>query len=174
MAGILLFIILSVPILAISWDSLLHPRTHGFYRFFAFEAILALILINRGYWFSQPFSAFQILSWLLLLASIILAIHSFWLLRRIGRPQGRIENTTLLVASGTYRYIRHPRYASLLLFAAGAFLKHPSPAGIGLLVGIIALLIATAKVEEGENLKRFGTVYAEYMKNTRLMIPFLY
>ncbi len=174
MTGILLFLLFSIPILVLSWESLRRPRTHGFYRFFAFEAILALVLANREYWFQQPFSALQILSWLFLLASIVLAIHSFWLLRRIGRPQGGIENTTLLVASGAYRYIRHPLYASLVLFAAGAFLKHPSLTGIGLLVGIIALLIATAKVEEGENLKRFGAEYAEYMENTRLIIPFVY
>lgn len=174
MSSLLLFLLCSLPILALSWGSLLHPRTHGFYRFFAFEAILVLVLTNLAYWFRQPFSPLQLLSWLLLLASLLLAAHSFWLLRRVGKPQGRIENTAVLVASGAYHYIRHPLYASLLLFALGAFLKHPSPAGIGLLPGIVAFLIATAKVEEGENLRRFGTLYADYMKATRMFIPFLY
>lgn len=35
-------------------------------------------------------------------------------------------------------------------------------------------LVATAKVEETENLNRFGVDYADYMKKTRLFIPFLF
>ena len=35
------------------------------------------------------------------------------------------ENTVKLVEVGLYRFIRHPMYASLLLLAWGAFLKHP-------------------------------------------------
>jgi protein-S-isoprenylcysteine O-methyltransferase Ste14 len=35
-------------------------------------------------------------------------------------------------------------------------------------------LLATAKVEESENVRYFGTAYAEYMKRTKMFIPFLF
>jgi hypothetical protein len=41
----------SLLIAAISWSSLCHPRSHGFYRFFAWEAILALFVQNMSFWF---------------------------------------------------------------------------------------------------------------------------
>jgi len=34
-------------------------------------------------------------------------------------------------------------------------------------------LVATARAEESENLQKFGTEYAEYMKKTRMFVPFL-
>jgi protein-S-isoprenylcysteine O-methyltransferase Ste14 len=37
-----------------------------------------------------------------------------------------------------------------------------------------AFLIATAKVEETENLEKFGSDYAVYMKTTKMFIPFLF
>jgi len=124
-----LFLLASVPIVRLSWPSLRNPRSHGFFRCFAFECLLALALLNIGVWFSAPWSPLQIMSWLLLLASAFLALHGFGLLRKIGRPNGSIEATTVLVTSGAYKYIRHPLYASLLSFGCGVFLKGPSACG---------------------------------------------
>jgi protein-S-isoprenylcysteine O-methyltransferase Ste14 len=111
---------------------------------------------------------------LLLIASLILAVHGFHLLRIIGRPEGEIEDTTTLVMLGAYKYVRHPLYASLLLLGWGAFFKDPSlPAGV-LILATCAFLTATARVEEAENLDKFGADYAAYMKTTRMFIPFLF
>jgi protein-S-isoprenylcysteine O-methyltransferase Ste14 len=167
------FAVVSGLIVHVSWDSLRNLRSHGFFRFFAFESILVLILLNLGHWFRDPFSTRQIVSWLLLLASLILAVHGFHLLRIIGRPEGEIESTTTLVMLGAYRYIRHPLYASLLLLGWGAFFKDPSlPAGVSTLA-TCAFLTATAKAEEAENLDKFGADYAAYVKATKMFIPFL-
>ncbi len=65
--------------------------------------------------FRDPFSALQIVSWLLLRPSLILAVHGFHLLRVMGRPEGEIEDTATLLMFGAYKYIRHPLYAFLLL-----------------------------------------------------------
>jgi protein-S-isoprenylcysteine O-methyltransferase Ste14 len=176
------FVGFSAGIVLLSWRSFRDRRSHGFYRFFAFEAILALILLNTAFWFNQPFSIRQILSWSLLLISLLLAIHGFWLLRQIGKPDAsiddprrlNIEKTTQLVKVGAYRYIRHPLYTSLLCLAWGAFLKHPSLAGAGL--GLIATLAlyATSRAEETENLKQFGAEYEEYMGQTKMFVPFVF
>ena len=85
-----------------------------------------------------------------------------------------IEKTTRLVTTGAFRYIRHPLYSSLLLLAWGVFFKNPSWAGICLALGATAFLVATAMVEEAENLLYFGPVYREYMRRTKMFIPYLF
>lgn len=156
------------------WASLKEGRFHGFYRFFAFESILALVLLNAGSWFANPFSPLQLVSWLLLASSIFFAAYGFLQLKKIGKPQGQMENTTVLITRGLHKYIRHPMYLSLVLIAAGAFLKKPSLAGAALTLVNFASVIATAKVEEKEMLARFGDDYAAYMKKTKMFIPFLF
>ncbi|MGA2169610.1 MAG: isoprenylcysteine carboxylmethyltransferase family protein [Terracidiphilus sp.] len=183
MLRVALFFAASAAILPLSWRSLKDWRTHGFYRFFAFELLLALILINAPMWFRNPLSVRQLVSWLLGAVSIGLAIEGFRLLRVIGRPRPiaaptanlPFENTTTLVTIGAYRWIRHPLYASLLALAWGAYLKSPLGAGsVALTLGASGFLLATAMAEERENLKRFGAAYADYMENTRRFIPFLF
>lgn len=151
-----------------------NPRSHGFYRFFTFESLLALILLNLVYWLREPFSAMQIISWLLLTLSSVLAVQGFYLLYVSGKPVGGFEHTTTLVKRGVYKYIRHPLYASLLWLGWGVFFKDPSLIGGILVLAVSASLIATAKAEEAENLRRFGADYASYMKSTRRFIPFLF
>jgi protein-S-isoprenylcysteine O-methyltransferase Ste14 len=41
-------------------------------------------------------------------------------------------------------------------------------------VAISAFITAAAKVEERENLRKFGADYAEYMKSTKMFIPFVF
>ena len=178
----LAFLVGTVAIAILSRGSLASWRNHGFFRFFAFEAILALVLVNVDGWFADPLAARQIVSWLLLLASILLAVHGFSLLHRMGRPDRRIrdstrlgvEKTTHLVSAGAYRYIRHPLYASLLCFGWGTFLKQPSWLGLALVAITTVALYLTARVEETENLQHFGGEYADYVRQTRMFVPFVF
>lgn len=166
-----LFSILSIILLVFTLG---RPHRHRFYRFFAFECLLALILLNAESWFQNPLSAIQLLSWLTLAGSLILALHGFRLLRRVGVPDEDWENTTHLVTVGAYRYIRHPLYCSLLLLGLGAYLKDPSSIlGLALLLILFACLYATARVEEVDNLKRFGEAYRAYQAETKMFIPYL-
>lgn len=170
----IIFIAASIGILIISFPSLKSTKLHGFYRFFAFESIIGLILLNAEIWFSDPFSPLQIISWILLICSIIFVIVGFYLLRVIGKPQGNFENTTNLVKIGAYKYIRHPLYASLLFGCWGAFLKD-----VTIYTGALALIatlaiVATAIVEEKENLNKFGDEYIKYRKDTKMFVPFLF
>lgn len=182
MLKLIIFGIVSAGFISVSWASLRNPRLHGFFRFFAFESILVLILLNMEHWFSDPFSVLQVVSWLLLISSLILAVHGFYLLRIIGKPKHPIENsttlafenTTTLVMLGAYKYIRHPLYASLLCLGWGVFFKDPSLLSSMVVLVASTFLIATAKAEETENIQRFGENYALYMKATKMFIPFLF
>jgi protein-S-isoprenylcysteine O-methyltransferase Ste14 len=171
---LILFLALSIPVIYISWLHFRNLRSHGFYRFFVFESDLLLVLLQVEFWFADPFTPLHLISWCLLAASLFLALHSFYLLRKIGKPNGQFEATTQLVIVGAYHYIRHPLYASLLFLAWGAFLKHPTW-GTGLLVLINFLAcVVTAKVEEAESLEKFGDQYKVYMQSTKMFIPYLF
>ncbi|WP_459873537.1 methyltransferase family protein, partial [Endothiovibrio diazotrophicus] len=154
-----LFFVLSIPIVWWSRRSLLHPSSHGFPRFFAFEAILALVILNAPYWFSDPFGIQQLASWLLLAFSIVLVVWGVVLLRQRGKtrptaadsPQFEWENTERLVTTGIYRHIRHPMYSSLLFLAWGALLKSPTPTTFLLTAIATVALWFTARAEEAEN-----------------------
>jgi protein-S-isoprenylcysteine O-methyltransferase Ste14 len=172
--SLLIFILGTCVIIVLTWRlSIPTKRYHGFYRFFSFECILLLAILNIPAWFINPLAWNQMLSWLFLLASLFLAIQGFILLRVVGKPKGDFENTSVLVETGAYRYIRHPLYASLLALGTGVFLKDVTMAtGILALVNALALA-ATAKVEEEEMLAKFGAEYAGYVKRTKMFIPFI-
>jgi len=174
MFRLIVFVVVSAGIVFRSWKSLYKWRSHGFFRFFAFEAILVLILLNLGYWFREPFSVLQIISWLLLLASIVLVVLGFYLLHTVGRPEGEFEDTTVLVRRSAYKYIRHPLYSSLLLLTWGVFFKDISLLSASLAIVASGFLVATSRAEEKENLQKFGDDYASYMKTTKMFIPFLF
>jgi protein-S-isoprenylcysteine O-methyltransferase Ste14 len=161
--------------------SLLVPHSHGFYRFFAFELLVGLMLLNAPDWFRDPFSTPQLASWVLLIASTGLTIESFRLFLKVGKPARGVghetnvwvENTTTLVTIGIYRWIRHPMYASLIGLGWGVFLKHPGWLGFGLALGTTGCLVATSVAEERENLTRFGAAYSSYLKNTKRFVPYV-
>lgn len=168
----IIFLIGTVAIIVFSWRfSIRARRYHGIARFFAFESILALLLLNGRYWLRQPLSWTQILSWLFLFASIPPVILGTGLLLRVGKPAGQLENTTRLVTSGIYRWIRHPLYLSIGLVGLGVFLKNVTLQTAFLAVFVAAAVNVTALVEEGEMKARFGEVYADYMKTTKRFIP---
>lgn len=170
---ILIFVVVSIgfiPLTRISW---LEDRRRGVFRFLAWEAILVLVLLNSADWFNDPFSPFQILSWLMLFGSLFLAVEGFRLLRSFGKTTGGIDGTTTLVAVGVYHYIRHPLYASLLLVGLGAFLKRPSVIGGFISLALVVFLTLTARIEETENKHKFGEDYGDYMRRTKMFIPFL-
>lgn len=83
------------------------------------------------------------------------------------------EKTTTLITTGIFHYIRHPMYSSLLWLAWGVFFKHPDwPGGILALAASLFLIIA-ARVEEAESIRFFGAPYQDYIKQTKMFVPFL-
>jgi len=176
------FLLATAGLAYVSRASLRQPWSHGFYRFFAWEAILALALLNIEVWFHAPLSWHQIISWLLLIVSGFLVIRGVQLLRKTGKqdsqrddsPMLQFEKTTALVTTGAYRYIRHPLYSSLLFLAWGIFFKSPSWIGGGLALSATLFLVATARAEEAEDVRFFGPAYEEYIKQTRMFIPYLF
>jgi protein-S-isoprenylcysteine O-methyltransferase Ste14 len=161
-------------IVLFSWFlSIKYKRYHGIARFFAFESIFILVMLNYKIWFLNPFSLRQVVSWILLILSAYIVIAGYLLLKRKGKPSVNFENTSLLVRSGIYGYIRHPLYLSVFLFGTGVMLKDPGP--VQLVLGVIntVAIWITSRIEEGEMVEKFGDEYRTYMKETKMFIPYL-
>ncbi len=179
---ILIFIIATAIIAFVSRKSLLNIHSHVFFRFFAFESIIILFLLNVDNWFVSPLSPNQKISWIMLFGSIIFVVEGFRLLRVKGLPDDlrhgedlfKMEKTTRLVTEGIYSYIRHPLYSSLLLLAWGIFFKSVSTLGFFLVISTSLFLTLTAKIEEKENCKYFGNEYESYIRRTKMFIPFIW
>ena len=123
----------------------------------------------------------QVFSWVFLSISVYLVISGVVQLKKSGKPaKGRedkqlyqFEKTSELTDQGIYKYIRHPLYSSLLFLTWGIFLKNTT-----LLLLCIALLSSvflylTAKADEKECIRFFGHKYAEYMKRSKMFVPFV-
>jgi len=179
---VIIFALASVGIVWVSRPVLRDYHSHGFYRFLAWETILVLFLINVNYWFFEPFGIGQIFSWIFLIISLVLIVRGVQLFREKGKIDNErndlrlvgIEKTTVLVTTEIYQYIRHPFYCSLLFLGWGIFLKHVSWVGILLAAIITILLTITAKIEEVENVRFFGAAYQDYMKQTKMFVPFIF
>ncbi|MFC5303451.1 methyltransferase family protein [Azospira restricta] len=182
MAAALVFLAGSTLLAWFSRKPLRRPGSHGFYRFFAWECILALAVVNHTPWGSARLSPLQLVSWTLLAASVgLVAVGAATLLRRGGADTARDdaalyawEKTGTLVTGGIFAYIRHPMYASLLALTWGFFFQLPNWPAAGIAVAGSVLLYVTARRDEQECRAHFGAAYDAYRQRTRMFVPFLF
>ena len=141
--------------------SIKDKRYHGISRFISFESIIILVLLNYPVWFKEPFAWYQVISWVLLAGSLLVAFFGFYLFYHYGKPDDGMEETTVLITSGLYRYIRHPLYAGVWLTLIG------TPFALGSWFALIptilcmGLLLVRIKYEE-EMLIKGMEGYKEY------------
>ncbi|MFC2137567.1 methyltransferase family protein [Bacteroidota bacterium] len=181
MKQLIIFGIFSIPVIIFSWKSLFDIKSHGFYRFISWECIVWLFSVNYKYWFIDPLSINQIISWVFLIVSAYLVIVSVFRLKKLGKQGKRrdektlfeFEKTTELIDTGIYKYIRHPLYSSLLFLTWGIFLKHTDFILLAVAILSSVFLFLTAKCDEKECLNYFGEKYSDYMKRSKRFIPFL-
>jgi protein-S-isoprenylcysteine O-methyltransferase Ste14 len=109
----------------------------------------------------------------------LIFLCGIWMIFRAHRDLGRSFSYTLeirdqqqLVATGIYRYIRHPMYAAFLVWTVAQAMLLPN-----WIVGICApLVLATLLAiriprEEAMMLRTFGDSYKDYMSRTARFIP---
>lgn len=180
---LMVYILGSIGIIYLSWASLHAPLMHGFPRFIAWESALTLFCLQVPYWFRKPFAINQVASWIFLIISIVLIVSGPITLRKYGKPDASrneealmgIEKTTKLVTEGIYRYIRHPFYSSILFLGWGIYLKRADTwLGIILVIIVTVSVLATAVIEEREDIRFFGSAYQDYMEITKKFIPYVY
>ena len=176
------FAVITLVLAGISRSSLRKPGSHGFYRFFAWEFMLGIFVLNMHAWYTDMDSTPKIIARILFALSLFLVLLGVGLLQLSGKPDTarddspmfEFEKTTQLVTTGIYRYIRHPIYVSLFFLCWGFFFKLPSwPAGILAMIACGLLLLA-ARAEETENIRYFGDAYRTYMNRTKMFVPFIF
>lgn len=91
----------------------------------------------------------------------------------LGRSFGIVPANRSVKCSGVYRFVRHPLYASELLFYFGFLLGNPSPYNFAAVFLVLAGQIWRAAAEE--RILRRDAVYGEYMDKVRYrLIPGVY
>ena len=179
--SLIIFGILSLPVIIISWRTLFNIKSHGFYRFISWECIIWLFSQNYKYWFKAPFELNQIFSWILLIISAFLVITGVLLMKNLGKASKyrnedtlyQFEQTTQLIDVGIFKYIRHPLYSSLMFLTWGIYLKSPSLHLLFISLLSTLFLYLTAIFDEKECIQYFGNKYIDYMKRSKRFIPFL-
>lgn len=79
-----------------------------------------------------------------------------------------------LVATGPYRYWRHPIYTAVLLFVWAGVLSHGIPSLTDLALAILATAMTLVRVQAEERLLRIAMPeYAGYAARTKRFIPFV-
>ena len=86
-----------------------------------------------------------------------------------------IEKDHELVERGPFRVVRHPSYTGVLLaFVGFALTLRNWAALLIILVPIFAAFIRRMNVEEEALSKALDSRYADYMRRTKRLVPFVY
>lgn len=181
MQGVIL-LIGTLVLTVVSHQSIRQPGTHGYYRFFAWELMLLLYVLNMPTWYKEIDAPHQVIAGVFFMVSLFMIVTGAIQLLLFGKPNDQrnevpmlhFEKTTVLVQTGIYRYIRHPIYGSLFFLCWGFFFKNPTMTGVGIAAVASAFLMLAARVEEIENIRFFGEPYRAYIKRSKMLIPFIW
>jgi protein-S-isoprenylcysteine O-methyltransferase Ste14 len=181
MEKLIIFGFLSFIAVFYSWRTLFTVKSHGFYRFFSWICTIWIFSNNYPFWFDNPFSVNQILSWIFLLISMYLVFTGALLILRYGKASESredkklfsFEKTTGLVDTGIYKYIRHPIYGSLIFLTWGIAFKNISVQNVIFASVSTILLYLTSRYDEKECIAYFGEEYKNYMKRSKMFIPYI-
>ena len=75
------------------------------------------------------------------------------------------------VATGLYRFIRHPQYVALAIIGLGTSLYWSRFIVVVAFVSMLCIYVFLARVEERICLDRFGDSYRDYMNRTGMFLP---
>ncbi len=135
------------------------------------QAVLLVLIIFLGRDLGPQIHRLVVSGWIcewLGIAGIVISAAS---LRKsltaipIPKEDGKLSTT------GLYRYVRHPMYTSVLLFAIGIAIRSGTLVKYLLVMGLCFLFYAKSKYEE-KFLKMKYPDYAEYARRIPRFIPF--
>jgi protein-S-isoprenylcysteine O-methyltransferase Ste14 len=144
---------------------------------FTLPLMLALLawLINPAWlaWSVLPLP--QAVRWVGVALAVLMVPVGWWVFHTIGE---NISETVLtkrnhqLVTRGPYRWVRHPFYASGLLFMTSFALASASWLVMLLMVPAVAFWwVAVIPREEAALIEKFGDRYREYRRHTGQVLP---
>ncbi len=110
----------------------------------------------------------------LLAAGSLLRRHCFRVLGKFFTGAVKVQDDHRVIDAGAYRWIRHPSYAAGILVFGSIGLAMGNWVSLAVLVAIpVVVYVYRMMVEERALLLRIGEPYAEYMRRTKRLIPFI-
>jgi len=154
-------------------------RAGGLFRLFVVVTVILLFIWSdrfRQFAQSSPFAspAFMVFGTVLTVFGLMLAVWArVYLGKNWGMPM-TLKEAPELVTSGPYRFVRHPIYGGILLAMLGSAFAD-SGGALWLLVFILfgSYFIFSAKKEEQLMVQQFPDRYPEYMKRTKMIVPWV-
>ncbi|MDW8020650.1 MAG: isoprenylcysteine carboxylmethyltransferase family protein [Chloroherpetonaceae bacterium] len=129
------------------------------------------------YDFSQHLRTVSVWSVLGVLVMLVALVVNRLAARELGRfwDQLLIKDEHYLVTTGIYRIVRHPIYTSYILLFCGNMVLFESLWAMLLLIVVCTIWFGTRiRIEESLLLRKFGNEYAEYMRQTKRLFPYLF
>jgi len=145
--------------------------------------LVIAVSITAGVFVAQNFGdaallhgkAFATVAVMLFVAGLILRWWAIITLGRFFTVDVTIEKDHELVERGPFRIVRHPSYTGVLLAFVGVALSLGNWAALlVMLLPIGAAFVHRMNVEEEALSRALGPRYAEYMKRTKRLVPFVY
>jgi protein-S-isoprenylcysteine O-methyltransferase Ste14 len=133
--------------------------------------IALIVLLDGGAAWSVP-TWLDRLAWVGVVLGLVVMLLGATGLRRgltavpLPNPHAQLRTT------GAYRFVRHPMYSGLLLFAIAHTVVSSSGVHVVLCVLLVALISVKARWEERRLAARFAG-YADYAAATPRFVPFL-
>jgi len=110
----------------------------------------------------------------LMLLGVLVRQWAITVLGRFFSLTVRVAEDHRVVVRGPYRLVRHPSYTGVLITFIGLALAVQSSGALLVLLAVFGVSYGyRMRVEERVLLSELGQDYAEYMKRTKRLIPFL-
>lgn len=148
--------------------------------------ILALVLAFTVYWairydpeyfnrrLLEPSAARSLFGLALTASGVFLSIWARRILGTNWSANPMIKEGHELIQSGPYCWVRHPIYTGILLGILGTNVADARIRDVYIFALAAFMLLVKLKIEERFMLKQFPTLYPEYRKRTKALVPFVF
>jgi protein-S-isoprenylcysteine O-methyltransferase Ste14 len=142
---------------------------------FIYLSVPALATLQSGRYQSHHIvNVIKLLGLALFLTGFTIRILARRTLGKYFSTKLRVLEDHEIVVNGVYRFIRHPAYLGLLCIFLAIPLLFYSLYGFILILLAIPDVLYRIRREESMLIERFGSIYEEYMKTTKKLLPYIY
>ena len=135
----------------------------------------AVIIMARGYVFPLVDTADTLfyIGLFLMISGYAARRWAIWLLGNAFSNVLQIKEGQTLYRSGIYAKVRHPAYTGTLVMVAGIPILFSSLIGLLPVSLAIPAVLYRISVEEKMLTEKFGDEYREYVRETKMLVPYL-
>ncbi len=132
------------------------------------------VFLDYGHWRLAPRLETKVLQAPGLVLWWILPAWAFWADRHLGAHFGREPERRGVIETGPFRWVRHPRYAVLLLSRLAFVLIFASAFGWALLLVWLVVVLRRVRLEEAHLARLYGEAWRRYAEGRPRLLPGLY